>query len=168
MDRCTEILERHNWDVETAIHDHLGPDPREMVQPVREVPLFHQHQNGQTSIQRPFRNIQRPQMSDSIFQRIATLLFNPFIEDSRGYWPLPNQRPQGFTGWLLFLTTLPLRVVVVTFYQFTSFVFRIIRPETRPGYSFSIVYYWMIINSFNYHYSYNRSNRQCNIFHSRL
>nr|CAH0106701.1 unnamed protein product [Daphnia galeata] len=134
LDRCIGILERHNWDVETAIHDHLGLDPREMAQTVREVPVF-PLQNGQPSVHRPLipQNIHRPQPVDSVFQRTMTYFFNPFLDDNTGLFPLPNRRPYGFTGWLLFLSSLPLRVMMVTFYQITRFVFRIIRPENRPA-----------------------------------
>lgn len=135
LERCIGILERHNWDVETAIHDHLGLDPREVTQPVRQMPVF-PLQNGQAIFNRPVMqpNIHRPQPVDSIFQRIMTFFYNPFLDDNMGIWPsTPNQRPQGFTGWLLFFSSLPLRVMMATFYQFTHFVLRIIRPEHRPG-----------------------------------
>ena len=134
MDKCIEILERHNWDVETAIHDHLGLDPREMTQPVREMPVFPQ-QNGQPTVHRPLipQSTPRSQPVDSVFQRIMTYFFNPFLNDNTGLFPLPNQRPYGFTGWLFFFSSLPLRVMMITFYQLTRFVFRIIRPENRPG-----------------------------------
>lgn len=133
LDKCMEILERHNWDVETAIHDHLGLDPREMAQPAREMPVF-PLQNGQPTVHRPLpQNPPRTQPVDSVIQRIMTYFFNPFLDDNTGLFPLPNQRPDGFTGWLFFLSSLPLRVVMVTFYHLTRFVFRIIRPENRPG-----------------------------------
>lgn len=135
LNRCIEILERHNWDVETAIHDHLGLDPREVTQSVRELPVF-PLQNGQTTINRPVmqQSIHRPQPVDSIFQRIMTFFSNTLFDDNMGLWPTATyQRPYGFTGWLLFISSLPLRVIMVTFYQFTHFVFRVIRPEHRPA-----------------------------------
>nr|CAG4647298.1 EOG090X0B12 [Megafenestra aurita] len=133
LNSCTEILKRHNWNVEAAIHDHLGPDSRELVQPpIREIPVYLQ-QNGHSQVQRPMNSINRPQPVDSIFQRIMTFFFNPFLDENTGIWPLPNQRPQGFTGWLLFFSSLPLRVVVITFYQFTTFVMNLVRPEQRPA-----------------------------------
>ena len=168
LERCITILDRHNWDVETAIHDHLGLDPREVTPPVREIPRF-PPPNGQAAVHRPFfeRNTQRPQPVDSILQRIMTFFFNPFLEGNMGLWPMPNQRPQGFTGWLLFISALPLRVVVVTFYQFTNFVLKLIRPEHRPGLSQLFLHHFCLFNLFST-YSFNRSNRKCNILHSGI
>ena len=172
LDRCIGILERHNWDVETAIHDHLGLDPREMAQPVREVPVF-PLQNGQPSVHRPLipQNIHRPQPVDSVFQRTMTYFFNPFLDDNTGLFPLPNRRPYGFTGWLLFLSSLPLRFMMATFYQITRFVFRIIRPENRPG----IVIYisFLLLGCFgNWNISVSNSchrpNGKCYFLHPRV
>ena len=167
LDRCIGILERHNWDVETAIHDHLGLDPREMTQPVREMPVF-PLQNGQPTVHRPLipQSTPRPQPVDSVFQRIMTYFFNPFLDDNTGFFPFPNQRPYGFTGWLLFLSSLPLRIVMVTFYQFTRFVFRIIRPDNRPG-----IQIFSLLLSFPSNCvsnSYHRSNRKCYFLHPRV
>nr|CAG4651226.1 EOG090X0B12 [Simocephalus serrulatus] len=136
LTRCREILERHNWDLETAIHDHLDLDPRGMAQPAREIPNFPQHngQNGQSTLNSSLRgNSNRPQPVTSLLQRIMTSFVSPFLDENGGLWPLPNQQPQGFTGWLLFASTLPLRIVVVTFYHFTNFVLKMIRPEHRPA-----------------------------------
>ena len=140
LEACTRILERHNWDVETAIHDHLGLDPRERTPPVVPLlPLLPENgieRNGRIDAFRPaqlHRTGHRLQ-NDSFLQRIMTFFFNPFVdENNRGLWPLHNQRPQGFTGWLLFLTSLPIRIAIVTFYKFTNFVLRIVWPEQRPG-----------------------------------
>lgn len=144
LNRCIEILERHNWDVETAIHDHLGLDPREVTQSVRELPVF-PLQNGQTTINRPVmqQSIHRSQPVDSIFQRIMTFFSHTLFDDNMGLWPTATyQRPYGFTGWLLFISSLPLRVIMVTFYQFTRFVFRVIRPEHRPGIPVLLHTFW--------------------------
>lgn len=132
LEQCKSILGRHNWDVETAIHDHLGLDPRETTEPQRESPQLPQ-QNGNTAIHRPLRGSMAGQSDNSVFQRMMTFFFNPFLDNNLGVWPIPNQRPHGFTGWLLFFSTLPLRIVVGAFYQFTSFVLKIIRPDNRPG-----------------------------------
>lgn len=138
LEACTRILERHNWDVETAIHDHLGLDPRERTPPV--VPLLPENgieRNGRADAFRPAQLHRagqlRPQ-NDSFLQRIMIFFFNPFAdENNQGLWPLHNQRPQGFTGWLLFLTSLPIRIAIVTFYKLTNFVLRIVWPDQRPG-----------------------------------
>lgn len=125
-----------------------------MAQPAREMPTFPQEngqngqnagqngqneqneqngQNGHFAVYRPLRGLGRPQPADSLFQRVMTMFVNPFLDENGGLWPLPNQPPQGFTGWLLFFTTLPLRIVMVTFYQFTNFVLKLISPDHRPG-----------------------------------
>nr|CAG4648812.1 EOG090X0B12 [Polyphemus pediculus] len=124
LSRCKEVLERHLWDVETAIHDHLGLDPREQVPESPEV----------ERIQRAFpppSRVLRPTHSDSVIQRVLSFFFNPFAGDQIGLWPLSNRRPEGFTGWLLFFSTLPLRIAVITFYQISHYVIGIIRPGPR-------------------------------------
>nr|CAG4641939.1 EOG090X0B12 [Eurycercus lamellatus] len=99
LTRCIEVLERHNWDVETAIHDHLGLDPRERTPPVNNLPppLFPQ-QNGLNGRSQGLVN-------GSQHRGIRT--------------PQPNDRS--------------IIVVIATFYQITSFVFRLILPIQRPA-----------------------------------
>ena len=70
---------------------------------------------------------------DSVVQRILTFFFNPFLNDNVGLWPLSSNRPDGFTGWIIFLSSLPLRIAMVTFYQITSYVVRLIRPDHHQG-----------------------------------
>ena len=75
LEECIRVLERHNWDVETAIHDHLGLDPRERERTPPVVPVFPEngiHENGRADVIRPAqlnRTIRRPQ-NDSFIQRI--------------------------------------------------------------------------------------------------
>lgn len=140
LDRCKQLLQRHNWDVETAIHDHLGLDPHERNPPaVNNSPLFRNVlMNGRApglvngAQQQPRNNLRRPSSANN---DIMSFFFNPF-----GGWPITEQRPTGFTGWVLFLTSLPIRVVIATFYQITNFVFRLLRPIHRPGNCFIYKY----------------------------
>jgi len=108
---CRRVLERHLWNVEAAIHDHLGLDPRESQfqhSPESEIPL-----NVNRSVARPAGN--------SVVRRLLGFFFNDNLE----------QRPQGLTGWLLFISSLPLRAAILTFYQISSYVFKLISPDQR-------------------------------------
>jgi len=126
---CITILERHLWNVEAAIHDHLGLDSREhfVESPSPSVPDRHSETSHQN-----IRDLRRPQtMADSVAQQFLGMFSNP--ASNTGSWLLPNRRQEGFTGWLLFISTLPLRIAISTFYQLSSYIIKLILPDQRSA-----------------------------------
>jgi len=125
---CIAILERHLWNVEAAIHDHLGLDSREHFSDTPAPSISERHSEISHQYIRDLRRSQP--VADSVAQRLLGLFFNP--SGNGGSW-LSNRRQEGFTGWVLFLTTLPLRIAITTFYQISSYVFKLILPTQRSA-----------------------------------
>lgn len=129
LERCKVILARHSWDVEAAIHDHLGLEPARNTPITPIIPNLVERNGGIHTR----NNQQRRPPDNSRIQRILNYFLNPFMDEQIGSLIFPVQTPRGFGGWLLFFSTFPLRIMAVTFFKVTTFVFRLIQPDQRPA-----------------------------------
>ncbi|XP_074656452.1 FAS-associated factor 2-like [Tubulanus polymorphus] len=101
MERCREILETHNWDLEVAVQTTLNEQDGAPS-------VFHQqHQQDE----RP------PQVNNSPSdQRIFTVA---------------HRRPRGILGWGYYIFLMPFRFVYSTFVDLFQFTLRLLRPDPR-------------------------------------
>ena len=122
LNACKQILRRHFWNVESAIHDHLS------LSPERRIPEPPRQSNGTVRGTVAQNNIVT---SPSLLQRISTLLFEPLPNGSAGLSLMPHGRPSGLFGWMFFLANLPLRLALLSFYHLTGYVWKLVFPDTR-------------------------------------
>lgn len=129
LEHCKDILARHDWNVEAAIHEHLGLEPTRRISATAYSHIT-EERNGQLHR----RNQSEEQHSNnSPTLGLFTRLLSPIMDDQIGSWIFPLHSPRGFRGWLLFITSLPLRIIAVTFFQITSYLYRLAQPNQRPG-----------------------------------
>nr|CAG4645023.1 EOG090X0B12 [Leptodora kindtii] len=131
LNACKEILEQHFWNVESAIHDHLSFDTGPITRPIFNSPPVHQNNqlNGVQNSQNTPGRI--PAGSNASFiRRIMTFFFNPFLEEVDG------GRPQGFIGWILFISSLPIRItltICTPIMHLSSYIFKLLKPDLRQA-----------------------------------
>ncbi|XP_064597373.1 FAS-associated factor 2-like [Liolophura sinensis] len=101
IQRCREILQRHNWDIEVAVQDTFN------------------EREGAPSVFTP------PQRQDP---RLPPMNLQP--SDQRVF-TIQGRRPEGFFQWSYFLLLLPFRFLYSTIADIFRFAYRLVRPDPR-------------------------------------
>ncbi|XP_065583209.1 FAS-associated factor 2-A-like isoform X2 [Artemia franciscana] len=106
IEECNRILEQNNWNLEVALNSYLHNSVRDRPRQEREnSPRRNIHYNSRSLVTRAFGMIQ---------------------------W-FRSYQPQTTIGWIFYVTTLPIRMVVDNFSSIVSFVVSFFAGPYRPA-----------------------------------
>ncbi|XP_035828542.1 FAS-associated factor 2 [Aplysia californica] len=101
IERCREILQAHDWNIEAAVQD-----------------TFNEQEGAPPVFSRPPRQEERPPQVNLQPTNQRVILY-------------PGHRPQGIFQWTYYLLTMPIRFVWGTFFDIIKAFISFIRPDPR-------------------------------------
>jgi len=129
LDRCKEILERYNWDIEKAVQSTFGDvaaDNIEQPNEVRQMPMPPSPQQRHPLHNRP-SPVRRPIINSSHLNNFHSMQPRQMIYIANRR----NHNPQSILEWAFFIFISPFHYVSTTLFDIMKFFWRAFFPDPR-------------------------------------